>query len=82
MTKCEYIKKINAYLDFLAEESSKDYPELGLTKEQAEEIKEKIYYYDYEWNCNGDLDRIPEMFRTRIEKLAEKFTNIASVEIK
>ena len=73
MTKREYTKKIRSYLDFLAEESSKDYPELGLTKEQAKEIKEKIYFYDYEWNCYGDLDRIPEMFRTRIEKLSEKF---------
>ena len=73
MTKREFTKKIRSYLDFLAEESSKDYPELGLTKEQAEEIKEKIYFYDYEWNCYGDLDRIPKMVRTRIEKLAEKF---------
>ena len=73
MTKREFTKKINAYLDFLAEESSKDYPELGLTKEQAKEIKEEIYFYDYEWNCYGDLDRIPKMVRTRIEKLSEKF---------
>lgn len=73
-TKQDFTKKIKAYLDFLAEESSKDYLELGLTKEQAEEIKEKIYLYDYEWNCNGDLDRIPEMFRTRVQKLAEKFS--------
>ena len=73
MTKHEYIKKIRSYLDFLAEESSKDYPELGLTKEQAQEIKEEIYLYDYEWNCFGDIDRIPEMYRTRVQKIAEKF---------
>ena len=74
MTKREYIKKIRSYLYFLAEEpNGKDYPELGLTKEQAKEIKEEIYFYDYEWNCYGDLDRIPKMVRTRIEKLAEKF---------
>ena len=75
MTKREYIKKISSYLDFLIEEpDGKDYSELGLTKEQAKEIKEEIYFYDYEWNCYGDLDRIPEMFRTRVQKLAEKFS--------
>ena len=74
MTKREYFKKIYAYLYFLAEEpTGKDYPELGLTKEQAQEIREEIYLYDYEWNCFGDLDRIPKMYRTRVQKLAEKF---------
>ena len=78
MTKREYIKKIRSYLDFLIEEpNAKDYPELGLTKEQAKEIKEEIYFYDYEWNCYGDLDRIPKMVRTRIEKLSEKFAKEA-----
>ena len=44
-TKREYIKKIYAYLYFLAEEpSGKDYPELGLTKEQAKEIEEEIFF--------------------------------------